>query len=269
MKLFLLLLFCTFTTVLILSFNAGDTEKQEEHYTPEQLITTGKKPHKEQSVQKGLYIIPSKKWLSERIVEKLLKKSRNRSGFVVYNSQKAKKFTASAPGTDKNHHIVNSYLKGYAPFKTTNPFVPWLTLAKKKEYMTDLVAHNGMEDIWQNSYQAYKYTRGDCEDHAIALSDWLISMGYDARVVIGKHKGGGHAWVVLINKGKTYLLEATQKRGVSTLRKFPLAKTKTQYQPMYMFNRKLFWKNNGTFFTTSYRSKNWKKMSRYTIPSSL
>ena len=70
-----------------------------------------------------------------------------------------------------------------------------------------------MREIWQNSRQAYLHTRGDCEDHAIILADWLIALGHDARVVLGNHRGGGHAWVVLFQDGREMILEATSKKA--------------------------------------------------------
>jgi hypothetical protein len=217
------------------------------------------------SNQKGILIIKAGRWIPKAIVKKMLHSSSRSSGVVFYNWNKIDAFTASAQGLDHKHHIVNSYLVGYSPFRAINTWIPWQTLALKKKYQVDHLTYKGRKDVWQTSRQAYKVTRGDCEDHAIALADWLINMGNDARVVLGTHKGGGHAWVVLFKGGKEFLLEATQKSGLNTMRKFPLAKYQSGYHPKYMFNRTHFWKNTGSSSTKKYTSSKWIKMSKYTL----
>jgi hypothetical protein len=115
-------------------------------------------------------------------------------------------------------------------------------------------------DVWQTSKQAYYWLRGDCEDHAILLADWLIEMGYNARVVLGKYKKNGHAWVVLFYDQKTYIIEATNKQN---RRNYPLANKLPNYKPAFMFNRDFFWKNTGTVLTTIYDNPKWKKVSSF------
>ena len=44
---------------------------------------------------------------------------------------------------------------------------------------------------------------------------------------------------------------------------YPLAALQTDYQPEYMFNRKYFWTNQGSAFTTRYSGSQWLKQSRY------
>lgn len=172
-------------------------------------------------------------------------------------------YTMSAPGIDKSHHLVNSYLEGYQPFTVTNVALPLYVLAQRKSYMLDEDQYYGLQEIWQTSRQAFYYPRGDCEDHALLLADWLIAMGEDARVVLGDMKGGGHAWVILFRDGEEYLLESTRKRGVGRNRPYPLAKLHPDYHPEYMFNRDYFWVNSGTKFTTRYHGPHWEKRSRY------
>lgn len=173
-------------------------------------------------------------------------------------------FTSTAPGVDYKHHIVNAYLEGYQPFKTENIWVPLYTLARHKKYQFDHLQHPGHPEVWQTSKQAYQFTRGDCEDHAIALADWLIEMGEDARVVTGKHKTGGHAWVVLFKDNQTLILEATDKNPTRRATDYPLANLKPNYHPEIMFNRTTFWYNTGSTYTTNYKNKNWVKKSTYT-----
>ena len=171
-----------------------------------------------------------------------------------------KLYTLTALGTDFKHHVANAYLIGFSPFETGKLWVPMQTLASRLKYKTDKNQFKGMVDVWQTSKQAYYWLRGDCEDHAVLLADWLIEMGYDARVVLGKHKNIGHAWVVLFYDQKTYIIEATNKK---TRRTYPLANKLPNYKPAFMFNRNFFWKNTGTELTTIYDDKKWKKVSRF------
>lgn len=171
--------------------------------------------------------------------------------------------TASAMGIDRRHHFANSYLVGYQPFESQRIWVPLYTLAMRKRYEYDHLQYSGLQDVWQNSKQAFQYTRGDCEDHAMVLADWLISMGVDARVVIGTHREQGHAWVVYFDNGKAYLLEATSKRRERRMGAIPLARMMPAYHPTHQFNRDKFWVNTGTRFTTRYSGPQWKLRSRF------
>jgi hypothetical protein len=171
--------------------------------------------------------------------------------------------TASALGMDRRHHFANSYLVGYQPFESEHVWVPLYTLAMRKRYEYDRVQYSGLQDVWQTSKQAFYYTRGDCEDHAIILADWLISLGIDARVVVGTHRERGHAWVVYFDNGKAYLLEATSKKRMRRAGAIPLAAMMTAYHPTHQFNRDYFWVNTGTRFTTRYDGPHWKRRSRF------
>lgn len=181
----------------------------------------------------------------------------------LWNWEGVGEATATALGIDRRHHFVNSYLVGYEPFKTERIWVPLYTLVLRKQYEYDHLQYSGIMDIWQNSKQAYFYTRGDCEDHAIILADWLISMGIDARVVMGHHRETGHAWVVFFIHGKAYLLEPTSKRKVRTMGAIPAAVLMSDYHPMCQFNRERFWVNTGSQFTTWYSGTDWKMKSRF------
>jgi len=136
-------------------------------------------------------------------------------------------------------------------------------LAVKKRYQFDHLQYSGLADVWQNSIQAFYYARGDCEDHSIVLADWLISLGKDARVALGDYNGNGHAWVVLIHDQKEYILEATSKRKIKSLKHYPLAGLARGYHPTFQFNRTEFWVNTGTKFTTKYTGKHWVLRSRF------
>jgi hypothetical protein len=170
---------------------------------------------------------------------------------------------ASAQGLDQTHHFVNSYLVNFAPFVTDKLWVPLYTLALKKKYQYDHLQYSGLADVWQTSRQAYYYSRGDCEDHSLAVADWMISMGREARVVLGDHNGNGHAWVVLFHDSRTYLIEATSKRKIKNLRHYPLASLAKGYHPKFQFDRTHFWVNTGSTFTTRYKGQPWVLRSTF------
>ena len=128
----------------------------------------------------------------------------------------------------------------------------------------DSINYIGKDDVWQTSRQAFYYPRGDCEDHAIVLADWLTMMGEDARVVIGEWKGGGHAWVTLFRDGNEYLLEATRKKGLGRNQPYPLASLFPIYRPRYMFNHESFWVNTGALHGQSYSDPARVEASHYT-----
>lgn len=168
--------------------------------------------------------------------------------------------TMSAMGVDKRHHFANSYLLGYEPFKTDNSWMPLYILASRKIYQYDHEQYF-LDDIWQNSAQAYYQLRGDCEDHAIVLADWLIASGIDARVVVGRYRGEGHAWVVAFSGGQAFLLEATDKRRYRNWNHYPLASLSRDYQPDYMFNRSTFWRNTVAGKSAGYSVNHWQEAS--------
>ncbi len=203
--------------------------------------------------------------LTEKIIHDKLKKSslKRQSCFSTWTLRKKVAVTASAQGLDKFHHFVNSYLVGFKPFETDKLWLPLYTLAIKKKYQFDHLQYSGLADVWQNSIQAFYYARGDCEDHSLALADWLISLGKDARVALGDYNGNGHAWVVLFHDQKEYILEATNKQKIKSLKHYPLAGLTKGYHPTFQFNRTEFWVNTGSKFTTKYTGKHWVLRSRF------
>lgn len=211
----------------------------------------------------SLEVVESGRRVSGPQLRMLLARQQGQTGATVYSFVDSDNAMASAMAVDKRHYMVHSYLEGYAPFPADNIWVPWYTLSKRKTYALDDIIYPGIDDVWQSSREAYAQTRGDCEDHAIALADWLIVMGEDARVVLGEYGGGGHAWVVLFKNGKEYLLEATRKSVRRNMSRYPLARFETRYRPQFMFNRDTFWSNSGTTRTTKYASAAWIEKSRY------
>jgi len=210
-------------------------------------------------------ILGGKQRLTENQIHKYLTGlgKKEQAGVRFWSRQKRDVVTASAFGTDHSHHFVNGYLVGYEPFKTQFLWMPHYTISMRLRYQLDSKQYGGLKDVWQTSKQAFYNTRGDCEDHALILADWLIEMGIDARVVLGVYKKQGHAWIVVFKDSNFYLLEATGKQKRRHWRHYPLARLETNYHPKFMFNRDYFWVNTGTVFTTDYQGKHWVKKSRY------
>ena len=185
--------------------------------------------------------------------------------FYTWSNYNQREMTGSASGVNQKPYFANSFLVGYKPFDTITVWEPLAILALRKGYILDHELYGPqMAEIWQNSRQAYAYTRGDCEDHALILADWLIAMGLKARVVLGKYKNGGHAWVVLFKDGKEYILEATTKRRPRSINDFQIAALATDYRPVYQFDRDHFWVNTGSEYTTRYNDKKWELRSLFT-----
>ena len=170
--------------------------------------------------------------------------------------------TATATAVDRQNYFVNSYLVGFQPFEVDALWQPFYTVATHKTYLKDS-AQYGQNEIWQNSAQAYLNTRGDCEDHALLLADWLIESGVDARAVLGSYKGGGHAWVVAFMEGDAFLLEATSKRRHRNWNAYPKAVLSRDYQPKTMFNRENFWVNTGSTDSRDYGGDHWRLASTF------
>ena len=183
--------------------------------------------------------------------------------FYTWHWDGIREATASAIGLDSNSYFANSYLIGFKPFDTDSVWKPLYTLALRKKYEFDHILHNGLQEVWQNSRQAYFHTRGDCEDHAIILADWLIELGYTARVALGEWNNQGHAWVVLFHNGQEYVLESTSKHKPNKLSDFIYADSAIDYHPTYQFDRSGFWVNSGSKYTTSYGDEKWQLRSNF------
>lgn len=213
--------------------------------------------------KQSLEILSIGQSLSDTQIKGILDRAQGKGGAFTYSYANTGVYTMSAQGINSKHYLVNSYLEGYEPFEVENVMMPLYVLAQRKSYMLDSEQYDGRAEVWQTSRQAFLYPRGDCEDHALALADWLIAMNEDARVVVGDYDGEGHAWVVLFREGKEYLLEATQKSGLSRSTPYPIAKLYPDYHPKFMFNREGFWENSGSKYTTAYSGEHWVKKSNY------
>ncbi|WKD49570.1 transglutaminase domain-containing protein [Microbulbifer spongiae] len=226
---------------------------------------TGTRSLKQDRQHGVVRVAGSSQSLSEEAIQRVVaKRTLEESAHVsVWNWQGVEAATASARGLDQLHHFASSYLVGFKPFKTRQLWVPLYTLAMNKEYQYDHLQYAGLSDVWQTSRQAYYQKRGDCEDHAILLADWLIELGVDARVALGTHKGQGHAWVVAIVDNQEYLLEATSKRRQSSWQAMPLAALAEGYNVEFQFNRHFFWAKRSQAPTHKYRGSHWIKKSQF------
>lgn len=179
---------------------------------------------------------------------------------VTIHAKKDNKLLAiAAPSAKRSLHFPSAYLLGRTPYKVTQRWMPLHAISERIRYQLDNEHFPGREEVWLTTMQTWEKARGDCEDHAILLADWLIEMGLDARVVLGKHNDSGHAWVVVIKDDNEYLLEATRKRYLERWASYPLASLLPQYHPEMMFNRDDLWVNSGSTLTTSYSNQHWKK----------
>jgi len=219
------------------------------------------------SYQKGnVEFLSDNKKLSESTLQARVKSYSKRHykknvPMLVWGDSVSNTATASALGLDWKHHFVSSYLVGIHPFPVENKWLPLYTIAQMKTYQLDSEQYQAV-DLWQNSAQAFILPRGDCEDHALILADWLISEGVDAKVVVGTYKDSGHAWVIATVNNQEFLLEPTAKRIRKSWNHFPLASLAKNYHPSFMFNRKYFWANLTKEQT--YTGKHWIKTSIFT-----
>jgi hypothetical protein len=266
--------FIFFTLIFILSDSMNEDAKAEPYKVKKVDFATHDKINESlmalegwdnspPSFSNGLYIIDSNIYRTGRQIDRMLRQPGKGNGTYIYRAHGAGSYTMSGQGIDGKHHLANSYLVGYQPFEVDNVMMPLYVLSQRKSYMLDEKQYRGRLDVWQSSKEAFYYPRGDCEDHALALADWLIEMGEDARVVVGDWDGGGHAWVILFKNGKEYLLEATKKTRYLRTKPYPVAILHKDYHPQYMFNREYFWENDGTKYTSKYSGSKWKKRSQY------
>ena len=206
----------------------------------------------------ALYLVPDDREVTTADLNAMMRGEE--SGGILTWSGPHGDFT-SAPGRDRRQHFMPGYLVGYAPFPVTQVWMPLYVAAERLRYQLDLDHFPGRPEVWLNSWEAFAYVDGDCEDHAIAVADWLIEMGYDARVVIGSMDGGGHAWVVLFLDGETFLLEATDKRRRRNAH-YPLAALETGYVANWMFDRGAVWQNADPL-GGGYEGNHWQLRGRF------
>lgn len=135
-------------------------------------------------------------------------------------------------------------------------------LAKRMRYQFDRHRQAGLSDVWQTAEESLQSGLGDCEDHSILLADWLLSDGYDARVVLGDMptreasgaypkawspilgtQGEAHAWVAVRLNNEEYYVEATCKGSdaIGLVKDAKSVWTDHSYIPKLQFDRGSFW----------------------------
>ncbi len=136
------------------------------------------------------------------------------------------------------------YFEGFKPLETDRDWMGiWLLQLARFRYDHEKIRLANSE--WKSSAATWRSGTGICRDSATLLADWLWSCGYDARIVVGQLRnsklpggGGGHAWVVLVDRstGKQFLLESTSMTQSARMRVPPLASLKIgEYTPKYQF----------------------------------
>jgi hypothetical protein len=82
------------------------------------------------------------------------------------------------------------------------------TFLRKCRYVSD-EEQFGLADFWMPPEEFERSRKGDCEDFALYAWRQVMSLGYFARFVGGRHGryGDGHAWVTFEKDGKTFLME--------------------------------------------------------------
>lgn len=73
----------------------------------------------------------------------------------------------------------------------------------------------GRDDYWQPPEQFEQTKLGDCDDFALWTWRQLLTLGLDARFVMGPQGryGSGHAWAQYQHDGKTFLVEPLMHRA--------------------------------------------------------
>ena len=91
-------------------------------------------------------------------------------------------------------------------------------------------------EFWQTPAETQACAFGDCEDKAIWLYHRLREQGIsDVRIFVGRwrqNEGVGHAWVVLYDQLKTYVLDPTHSQHVLPSDQLP----KANYVPHYSYS---------------------------------
>lgn len=147
----------------------------------------------------------------------------------------------------------------------------WMDVARTLKYVTDEDQFNGRQEVWQTASECIENGAGDCEDHCITLADWLITEGYEIRVVLGQTKYGAidwytHAWLVLRLNGEEYLIESTQKTSKDAsapsrtdpsyvlwrenYRLKLIKKFNNSYRPFFAFDSSQIWVRQGVNLST-------------------
>ena len=170
-----------------------------------------------------------------------------------------------------DYHYINDFLIGYQPpahfpksvSRKEEMHKIWMGVYQTCEYRSDSRGDKKLDrDAWQTAPETLRRGVGDCDDSSILLADWLISRGFDARVAIGLAGGSGHAWVVVLLEGRTYLLESTMEPPESADEILPVTAVAGEYVPDLLFDRDAcyYWKDPSAKFDNDYYSIKWRRL---------
>lgn len=81
------------------------------------------------------------------------------------------------------------------------------------KYVSDQEQFN-KKDYWMPPEEFERRKKGDCDDFALWTWRQLMAMGYRCRFVVGRsgRYGAGHAWVIVIKDGTTFIVESLAAR---------------------------------------------------------
>jgi len=162
-----------------------------------------------------------------------------------------RKYDSFAQDTVGKFHRPSRYCEEFNPKPLDSPSKIWLRALMRVAYEVDQERY-GRLDVWQRAGQTWDLRRGDCEDSALLIADWLRANGFDAKVVIGVAEGEGHAWVVLHADGQDYLLEGTGGEAAYH-RVPPRASALPDYFPEAQFDPSGMWYRKDKGWTADYR----------------
>ena len=149
-----------------------------------------------------------------------------------------------------DYHRPHRFMRGFKPKEEKDALRLWLYVLANCRYVKDVTQY-GRDEVWQLAKDTYAKRCGDCEDTSILLVDWLKACGFQARAVLGREGRGGHAWVVLREGGKDYILETTGGRN-NYRRTPPRASMQVDYFPEVQFETEGTWFRTSRTWTSAY-----------------
>jgi hypothetical protein len=170
-----------------------------------------------------------------------------------------------------DYHYVNDFLVGYQPparfpageSKLDEVLRIWRGVYRACEYKSDSRGDKQLQrDAWQTGPETLMRGEGDCDDTSVLLADWLIARGFEARVALGEAHGEGHAWVVVLVEGNTYLLESTSEPPPLASDIGSTTSFNGLYKPDILFDRNAcyYWRDKSKVFQGDYFSGVWKRL---------
>jgi hypothetical protein len=129
------------------------------------------------------------------------------------------------------NHWATFFPRPFGRVPPSNPFLAWQWTNEHIHYNHAKADHD--MPGWQTPTETQSLGTGVCRDTAVFLCAWLRHLGADARVVSGLHGQGHHAWVVLFEGDKRYLLE-TAMDGPTHMQYPPRLELAQEYFPTRM-----------------------------------